>query len=78
MFLPPDDSAAEMYERTVQICADHGLEQYEISNFARAGHESVHNLNYWESGEWIGLGPGAASRLQLSSRTAFSQVYLMM
>lgn len=63
-----------MYEKTVEICEDYGLNQYEVSNFARKGHESAHNLNYWNSGEWIGIGPGAASRLNLEQRTAFSQV----
>ncbi|WP_294194213.1 radical SAM family heme chaperone HemW [uncultured Cloacibacillus sp.] len=39
----------------------HGYEQYEIANFARAGRESRHNLNYWREGEYLGIGPGAAS-----------------
>lgn len=39
----------------------HGYEQYEIANFARAGKESRHNLNYWREGEYLGIGPGAAS-----------------
>jgi coproporphyrinogen III oxidase-like Fe-S oxidoreductase len=65
-----------MYEQTVEICEKMGLYQYEVSNFAKEGQESQHNQNYWRSGEWIGLGPGAASRLHLPQRTAFSQVSL--
>jgi len=39
-----------------------GYEQYEISNFARAGHQCRHNLNTWRMAEWVGLGPSAASQ----------------
>jgi len=74
LFLPLDSVSEEMYEKTVTICENFGMNQYEISNFALPGHESKHNLNYWNSGEWIGIGPGAASRLNLPERTAFSQI----
>jgi oxygen-independent coproporphyrinogen III oxidase len=59
--LPPDDDLADMYAVTRSRLAVAGYEQYEISNWARPGHESRHNLTYWRSGEWIGVGAGAAS-----------------
>lgn len=42
-----------------------GLAQYEISNFSMPGHESRHNINYWQLGDYIGIGPGAASRISI-------------
>jgi oxygen-independent coproporphyrinogen-3 oxidase len=59
--LPPDDMLAEMYTATQARLASAGYVQYEVSNWARPGHESRHNLTYWRDGEWIGLGAGAAS-----------------
>ena len=59
--LPDDDMQADMYLFAVNYLAQHGYEQYEISNFARPGHESRHNLKYWTLGEYAGFGPGAHS-----------------
>jgi oxygen-independent coproporphyrinogen-3 oxidase len=59
--LPDDDLAAGMYERAVEYLGLHGYEQYEISNFAKPGFTCRHNLNYWNRGEYLGLGPGAWS-----------------
>ncbi|MEK6630205.1 MAG: radical SAM family heme chaperone HemW [Acidobacteriota bacterium] len=59
--LAPDDDAAEMYEMAMDQLAERGLEQYEISNVARPGRASRHNLKYWTDGEWLGFGPGAHS-----------------
>ncbi len=61
--LPEDDDAAEQYLLAVRFLAAHGYAQYEISNFARPGFESRHNLQYWRSGEYLGLGPSAHSFL---------------
>jgi oxygen-independent coproporphyrinogen III oxidase len=58
---PPDDDAAEMYEAAMASLERHGYRQYEISNVARPGRESRHNLKYWRDGEWLGFGPGAHS-----------------
>ncbi len=66
--LPDDDRAADMYEWTRDRCRGAGLEAYEISNHARPGAESRHNLIYWRSGEWIGIGPGAHGRLGRDGR----------
>jgi oxygen-independent coproporphyrinogen III oxidase len=57
----PDDDAAEMYTRAMEYLEGAGYSQYEISNVARPGRESRHNLKYWTDGEWIGFGCGAHS-----------------
>lgn len=59
--LPDDDAQAGMYLDAAAFLAERGMEQYEISNFARPGFESRHNLKYWTLGEYIGFGPGAHS-----------------
>lgn len=56
------ENEARMYERTWERLGSAGYAQYEISNFARAGHACLHNINTWEMGEWVGLGPSAASQ----------------
>ena len=61
--VPPDDLAAEMYEITNGVMADAGLPAYEVSNHAAAGEACRHNLVYWRSQDWIGIGPGAHGRL---------------
>ena len=58
----PDDDAAEMYLDALRRTDAAGLAQYEISNVARAGKRSRHNLKYWQDGEWLGFGCGAHSR----------------
>ena len=55
----PDDDAAEMYVTGMERLEAAGYRQYEISNVARAGRESRHNLKYWTDGEWLGFGAGA-------------------
>ena len=61
--LPDDDAQAYMYLWTVDYLAKQGYAQYEISNFARPGFESRHNLKYWRLEEYAGFGPGAHSDL---------------
>ncbi len=61
--LPDDDAQAEMYSLAREALAAAGYEHYEISNFARPGYRSHHNQIYWRNGEYLGLGPGAHSRL---------------
>jgi putative oxygen-independent coproporphyrinogen III oxidase len=63
--LPDEDTSAEMFHLTQAICADAGLPAYEVSNHAREGVEARHNLVYWRSGDWGGIGPGAHGRLTL-------------
>jgi putative oxygen-independent coproporphyrinogen III oxidase len=57
--LPPQDLEASMYERLMERMSQNGLEQYEISNFAKKGFESRHNLTYWNNEEYFGFGAGA-------------------
>jgi oxygen-independent coproporphyrinogen-3 oxidase len=56
-----DEAAAEMYESSMAMLDAAGYEQYEISNVAKPGRQSVHNLKYWTDGEWWGFGPAAHS-----------------
>ena len=59
--LPDEDDQADMYLYACDHLAEVGFRQYEISNFARPGFESRHNLKYWLGGEYLGFGPSAAS-----------------
>ena len=60
--VPDADHAAELYALTQSVTAARGLPAYEISNHARPGAESRHNLTYWRYGEYVGVGPGAHGR----------------
>lgn len=69
VFTPADaDHAATLYEMTQEICADAGLAGYEISNHARPGGQSRHNLVYWRYGDYAGIGPGAHGRLSVDGQ----------
>ena len=59
--IPDDDTQADMYLAAVDILRSKGFRQYEISNFARKGLVSKHNLKYWMGGEYLGFGPDASS-----------------
>lgn len=61
--LPSDNAQAKLFEKARDFLDRHGFVHYEISNFAKPGFECQHNLNYWRGGEYIGLGPSAASHL---------------
>jgi len=63
--LPDDDLGADLYAATQEICGAAGLPAYEVSNHARPGAESRHNLIYWRYGDYAGIGPGAHGRLTL-------------
>ncbi|HHZ09498.1 MAG TPA: coproporphyrinogen III oxidase [Rhizobiales bacterium] len=60
--VPDPERAAELYALTQSVTSAHGLPAYEISNHARPGAESRHNLTYWRYGEYVGVGPGAHGR----------------
>lgn len=59
--LPDEDTQCEMYERACELLEQSGYHRYEISNFAKSGYESRHNLRYWHREEYLGLGPAAHS-----------------
>ncbi|MGB0798199.1 MAG: radical SAM family heme chaperone HemW [Planktomarina sp.] len=61
--LPDEDLSADMFEVTNQVCAEQGMHAYEVSNYALDGMQSTHNLIYWKSGDYVGIGPGAHGRL---------------
>ncbi len=61
--LPSDDLSAELYEITQDLANKRNMPAYEVSNHARAGSESAHNLIYWRGGDYIGIGPGAHGRI---------------
>lgn len=63
--VPHADLAADFYELTQEIMEGVGLPAYEISNHARAGQESFHNMTYWQYRDYVGIGPGAHGRLSL-------------
>ena len=65
--LPEEDLSADMFELTQDVMAAAGLPAYEVSNHARPGDESRHNLIYWRMGDYAGIGPGAHGRLTLDS-----------
>ncbi|MGY3438451.1 MULTISPECIES: radical SAM family heme chaperone HemW [unclassified Marinovum] len=66
--LPQEGLAADMYELTQSICEAADMPAYEVSNHARAGQESRHNMIYWQGGDYAGIGPGAHGRLTLSGQ----------
>lgn len=61
LVMPDEETIAEMYYRGINVLNGHGYLHYEISNFAKPGHECLHNLNYWNRGQYIGLGASAHS-----------------
>ncbi|TWG49219.1 MULTISPECIES: radical SAM family heme chaperone HemW [unclassified Aminobacter] len=60
--MPEPELSADLYRLTQEVTAAHGLPAYEISNHAKPGAESRHNLVYWRYGEYVGIGPGAHGR----------------
>lgn len=66
--LPEDDEAFAMMDRITERTAAAGLGRYEVSAYARAGHACAHNLNYWQFGDYLGIGAGAHSKLSFAHR----------
>jgi oxygen-independent coproporphyrinogen-3 oxidase len=66
--LPADDDAYEMLDRITRATAAAGLERYEVSAYARPGRRCRHNLNYWQFGDYLGLGAGAHGKLTFPHR----------
>jgi oxygen-independent coproporphyrinogen-3 oxidase len=66
--LPDDDSASDMLDLVTDLTGAAGLYRYEVSAYARDGHRCWHNLNYWQFGDYLGLGAGAHSKLSFAHR----------
>ena len=66
--LPDDDVSADMLDQVVATTAAAGLQRYEVSAYARPGHRCTHNLNYWQFGDYLGLGAGAHGKLSYPHR----------
>jgi oxygen-independent coproporphyrinogen-3 oxidase len=68
LLLPPDDMCASMFEYIQDAAFAAGMPAYEISNHARPGFECRHNVSYWEYSDYLGIGPGAHSRLTMNQQ----------
>lgn len=66
--LPEDDLAYDMLDALTAATAAHGLQRYEVSAYARVGHQCLHNSNYWQFGDYLGIGAGAHSKLSFAHR----------
>jgi putative oxygen-independent coproporphyrinogen III oxidase len=66
--LPDDDASADMQDMIASMMAGAGYEHYEVSAYAKPGHRAQHNLNYWEFGDYLGIGAGAHSKLSFPHR----------
>ena len=66
--LPDEDTAFDMLDLITTRAAAAGLERYEVSAFAQPGHRCAHNLNYWQFGDYLGIGAGAHSKLSFPHR----------
>ena len=66
--VPDDDTAYAMLDRITEMTAGAGMDRYEVSAYARRGHRCRHNLNYWQYGDYLGLGAGAHSKLSFPHR----------
>ncbi|MBK9161753.1 MAG: oxygen-independent coproporphyrinogen III oxidase-like protein [Nitrosomonadales bacterium] len=66
--LPDDDTGSEMQQRIEELLAGHGYEHYETSAFAQPQRRARHNLNYWQFGDYLGIGAGAHSKLSFHDR----------
>lgn len=66
--MPADDLSADLYEITEKMCLQNNLHLYEVSNYAKLGMECLHNMNYWNYGEYIGVGPGAHGRVVINGK----------
>jgi putative oxygen-independent coproporphyrinogen III oxidase len=73
--LPDDDTSAEMQWAVEGALADAGFDHYETSAFARRGHHCQHNLNYWQFGDYLGIGAGAHSKLSFADHIERSMRY---
>ena len=66
--LPDDDTAADMLDLITNMTDEAGMPRYEVSAYAKPGHACQHNLNYWQFGDYLGIGAGAHSKLSFANR----------
>ena len=66
--LPDDDASSDMQQRIEELLAAHGYQHYETSAFAQPKRQSRHNLNYWQFGDYLGIGAGAHSKLSFHDK----------
>ena len=66
--IPEEDLAYAMLDRVTEMTGEAGLERYEVSAYAKPGHRCFHNLNYWQFGDYLGIGAGAHSKLSFAHR----------
>jgi putative oxygen-independent coproporphyrinogen III oxidase len=66
--VPEDDTAYDMLDRIIELTTAHGMARYEVSAFAKPGFQCWHNTNYWQFGDYLGLGAGAHSKLSFAHR----------
>ena len=66
--IPEDDTACDMLDLITDTLGPAGLHRYEVSAYAREGHKCFHNLNYWQFGDYLGIGAGAHSKLSFAHR----------
>jgi putative oxygen-independent coproporphyrinogen III oxidase len=66
--VPEDDDAYAMLDRITALTGEAGMDRYEVSAYARRGHRSRHNQNYWQFGDYLGIGAGAHSKLSFAHR----------
>lgn len=68
LVLPSNDISADMYEHSIKYLRSLGYKRYEISNFAKEGQKCIHNLTYWNYDNYLGIGPGAHSRISYNGQ----------
>ena len=73
--LPDDDSISDMQEQAQQQLAGAGYQQYEVSAYAQPGERCQHNLNYWQFGDYLGLGAGAHGKLSDSATSSITRLW---
>jgi putative oxygen-independent coproporphyrinogen III oxidase len=66
--VPEDDTAYDMLDKIIELTAQHGMARYEVSAFAKQGFQCWHNTNYWQFGDYLGIGAGAHSKLSFAHR----------
>jgi len=66
--IPEEDTAYAMLDQITEMTAAAGLARYEVSAYAKAGHRCFHNVNYWQFGDYLGIGAGAHSKLSFAHR----------